>query len=216
MSKYNGQASQDGFALHCLKFKRGGTFLEIGSNDPISINNSYLLEKDYGWTGYMVEYEPRFLPSYKQHRPASKYIIDDAQEVDYKAVCEDLGKDIDYLQIDLEVSNASTINTLRKLKNDAMSDHRFAVVTFEHDIYTGDHFNTRLESRSIFDAAGYVRVFSDVRNDDLPYEDWYVHPELVDMSFIDKIKSDRSMEHTDVMSIIERVCRYELYRQDEE
>jgi hypothetical protein len=163
------------------------------------------LEKDYGWKGYMVEYEPRFLQSYKQHRPGSKYIIGDAREVDYKAVCDDLGKDIDYLQIDLEVNNASTINTLRKVKKDAMSDHRFAVVTFEHDIYTGDHFNTRLESRSIFDAAGYVRVFSDVQHDYLPYEDWYVHPELVDMSFIDKIKSDRSMEYTEIMSIIERV-----------
>jgi len=205
MPKYNGQASQDRFVLNCLKFKRGGTFLEIGSNDPIHINNSYVLEKDYEWKGYMVEYEPRFLQSYKQHRPGSKYIIGDAREVDYKTVCDDLGKDIDYLQIDLEVNNASTINTLRKLKNDAMSDHRFAVVTFEHDIYTGDHFNTRQESRSIFDAAGYVRVFSDVQHDYLPYEDWYVHPELVDMSFIDKIKSDKSMEHTEVMSIIERV-----------
>jgi hypothetical protein len=205
MPKYNGQALQDRFVLNCLKFKRGGTFLEIGSNDPININNSYVLEKDYGWSGYMVEYEPRFLQSYKQQRPGSKYIIGDAREVDYKAVCDDLGKDIDYLQIDLEVNNASTINTLRKVKKDAMSDHRFAVVTFEHDIYTGDHFNTRSESRSIFDAAGYVRVFSDVQHDYLPYEDWYVHPELVDMSFIDKIKSDRSMEYTEVMSIIERV-----------
>lgn len=205
MASYNGQSAQDLFALKCLKYKRGGTFLEIGSNDPIYINNTYLLEKDYGWKGYMVEYQPHFLQLYKTVRPNSKYIIDDATEIDYAEVCEDLGADIDYLQIDLEVSNESTLKTLRKLHADAMRKHRFAVVTFEHDIYVGDHFNTREESRRIFESAGYVRVFSDVKNTGMPYEDWYVHPELVDMEYINKIKNNVSMEYTEIVSILESV-----------
>ncbi|NBV77682.1 hypothetical protein EBR66_05980 [bacterium] len=205
MASYNGQSAQDLFALKCLKYKRGGTFLEIGSNDPIYINNTYLLEKDYGWKGYMVEYQPHFLQLYKTVRPNSKYIIDDATEIDYAEVCEDLGADIDYLQIDLEVSNESTLKTLRKLHADAMCKHRFAVVTFEHDIYVGDHFNTREESRRIFESAGYVRVFSDVKNTGMPYEDWYVHPELVDMEYINKIKNNVSMEYTEIVSILESV-----------
>ena len=92
--KFNGQVGQDYFVLKCLNFKKNGTFLEIGSNHPIDINNSYLLERDYNWTGYMVEYESRFLPLYKQHRPASKYIISDATKVDYKKACSDLPENI--------------------------------------------------------------------------------------------------------------------------
>lgn len=203
MASYNGQSAQDLFVLKCLKYKRGGTFLEIGSNDPIYINNTYPLEKDYGWKGYMVEYEPHFLQLYKTSRPNSKYIINDATDIDYAEVCADLGKNIDYLQIDLEVSNESTLKTLQKLHADAMAEHRFAVVTFEHDIYRGDHFNTREESRRIFESAGYVRVFSDVKNKGFPYEDWYVHPELVDMEYIHKIQRDESLEYTEIVSILE-------------
>lgn len=203
MKSYNGQSAQDLFVLKCLNYKRNGTFLEIGSNDPIYINNSYLLEKDYGWKGYMVEYEARFLPLYKLHRPGSKYIIDDATDIEYKPICDDLGKDIDYLQIDLEVSNESTINTLRKVHAEAMKEHRFAVITFEHDIYVGDYFNTRQESRDIFESEGYSRVFSDVKNKDCEYEDWYVHPALVDMSYIDKIRRSSPLEYTEIVSILE-------------
>ena len=188
--KFNGQVGQDYFVLKCLNFKKNGTFLEIGSNHPIDINNTYLLEKDYNWTGYMVEYESRFLPMYKQHRPASKYIISDATKVNYKTACSDLPENVDYLQIDLEVVNSSTINVLRKIDTELMSDHKFAVVTFEHDIYRGEYFNTRTESRNTFERRGYVRVFSDVMNDDNPFEDWYVHPDLVDHAKIAKHLAD--------------------------
>lgn len=65
-----------------------------------------------------------------------------------------------------------------------MTTHRFAVITFEHDIYRGDHFHTRQKSRDIFEQHGYHRMFSDV-SDKAPmyeFEDWHVHPELVDLT----------------------------------
>ena len=40
---YLGQAEQDKFVLNVLNNKKNGYFLEIGSNHPININNSYLL-----------------------------------------------------------------------------------------------------------------------------------------------------------------------------
>lgn len=40
---YLGQAQQDKFVLNVLKDKRNGYFLEIGSNHPIHINNSYFI-----------------------------------------------------------------------------------------------------------------------------------------------------------------------------
>ena len=62
---YLGQSEQDKFVLNILKNKKNGYFLEIGSNDPININNSYLLETKYDWKGIMVEYNPIFYPYIK-------------------------------------------------------------------------------------------------------------------------------------------------------
>jgi hypothetical protein len=73
------------------------------------------------------------------------------------------------------------------------------VVTFEHDIYSGDHYNTRAKSRQIFARNGYIRVFSDVQNEGNAYEDWYVHPSHVDMSYVYGLKTDVSMEWKDIM-----------------
>tara|TARA_Y100000768_G_C23458310_1_gene442527 strand:+ start:252 stop:419 length:168 start_codon:yes stop_codon:yes gene_type:complete len=52
---FRGQSLQDKFVLNMLKYKKNGYFLEIGSNDPININNTYILEKDYEWNGIMVK-----------------------------------------------------------------------------------------------------------------------------------------------------------------
>jgi hypothetical protein len=186
-----GQSEQDKFVLNVLKNKNNGYFLEIGSNHPININNSYLLEKTYGWKGIMVEYESTYLPLYKEHRPNSIHVIDDARNVDYKSVFENnnMPLSFDYLQIDLEVQNGSTIETLQKLDNEIFDTYKFATVTFEHDIYNTNFANTRLESRNIFKNRGYVCAFEDINNRDVkyPYEDWYVHPDLVDMDYVNNL-----------------------------
>jgi hypothetical protein len=187
---YLGQAQQDKFVLNVLKEKKDGYFLEIGSNDPMNISNSYLLENTYGWKGIMVEYDAAFLPLYKQHRPNSIHVIQDATTIDYKSLLErnNLPLSLDYLQIDLEANNGSTINTLRKLDAEVFDKYKFATVTFEHDIYHTNFDNTRLNSREIFKRRGYVCVFEDVNNQGVnPYEDWYVHPELVDMNYVNDL-----------------------------
>ena len=83
---FNGQAEQDKFVLNIWKYKKKLIFLEIGSNDPININNTYLLEKNYDWKGIMIEYENKYLPLYKQHRPNSIHIINDATQINYKNI----------------------------------------------------------------------------------------------------------------------------------
>ena len=187
---YLGQAQQDKFVLHILKGKKNGYFLEIGSNHPINISNSYLLETKYDWKGIMVEYDASFLNLYKTHRPNSIHVINDATQVDYKNIFEknNVPASLDYLQIDLEANNGSTIRTLQKLDNEIFDTYKFATVTFEHDIYHTNFENTRLASRDIFKKRGYVCVFEDINNQGTnPYEDWYVHPDLVDMNYVNNL-----------------------------
>jgi hypothetical protein len=198
---FNSQAGQDRFILSVLNNKINGYFLEIGSNHPIIINNTYILENNYGWNGIMIEYDNNFLQSYKNIRPNSIHIINDATKVEYfKLFTENnTPKNIDYLQIDLEVVNGSTINTLKLLNEQVFKEYKFAVITFEHDIYRGNFHNTRDESRKIFKDNGYYMVYGDVQSNSMPFEDWYVHPELVNMEYIDKIKSNNSLEWKDII-----------------
>jgi hypothetical protein len=201
---YNSQVGQDKFVLSVLKNKKNGYFIEIGSNDPKLINNTFILEKDFNWSGIMVEYDGKWLQSYKDTRPNSIHVIDDATKIDYKTlfVNNKVPHNIDYLQIDLDVCNRSTLDTLELFNNTIFDNYKFATITFEHDIYSGDHFNTRQTSRNIFLKRGYILVFPDVKNGSNAFEDWYVHPDLVDMNYINKVKTNESLEFNQIMSIL--------------
>ena len=56
MVKYYSQALQDYFLDNYIFHKKhGGFFLDIGGNDPVSINNTYFFEKSRGWNGLAFE-----------------------------------------------------------------------------------------------------------------------------------------------------------------
>ena len=49
------QAFQDLFVLYTLGEKRGGYFVEFGGADGVAMSNTFLLERDYGWSGIVAE-----------------------------------------------------------------------------------------------------------------------------------------------------------------
>jgi hypothetical protein len=204
----NSQAGQDVFAYTITNKKQNGYFLEIGANHPISCNNTYVLEKDFNWKGLMVEYDSSFEELYKIHRPKSIYQIMDARNVNYRNILDEnnYSENMDYLQIDLDVDNRSTLDTLILLDNTVFDKYKFATVTFEHDIYSGDYFNTQIISREIFKKRGYILVFPNVsvfwQGEYKPFEDWYVHPDLVNMDYVNSIITDRSLTCEEIKKIL--------------
>ena len=153
----------------------------------------------------------KVLNKHKYHRKNSIYILNDAQKVDYKKILDsnNFPTEIDYLQIDLDVNNRSTLNTLALLNATVFDKYKFATVTFEHDIYTGNYFNTQEISRQIFKERGYILVFPDVsvfwEGKYCKFEDWYVHKDLVDPDIINKIKSDVSLTHEEIVTLITKI-----------
>ena len=94
----------------------------------------------------------------------------------------------DYLQVDCEPPSVS----FEILKMIPFDEFKFGVVTFEHDYYADLTKSIREESRAFMRSKGYILVIGNVSmNDDCPYEDWWVHPDLVDNERIDKIKTSR-------------------------
>jgi len=49
------QYSQDLFVLSTLNHKKNGYFIDFGATDGIFLSNSFLLERDYGWSGILAE-----------------------------------------------------------------------------------------------------------------------------------------------------------------
>lgn len=202
------QACQDLFVKHVKQSMYNGYFVEIGSNHPIMHNNTYMLESIYNWKGLMVEYDASFEELYRIYRKNSIYHIGDARHVNYRDILynNSFPPNIDYLQIDLDVNNRSTLDTLSILNDTVFDTYKFATVTFEHDIYTGNYFNTQQISRKIFEDRGYVLVFPNVsvfwEGSYKPFEDWYVHPDLVNMDIVNKLITTESLTTDTIARIL--------------
>ena len=196
---YQGQAGQDRFVTEMLKFKKNGYFVEIGSHNYKYHNNSYVLETQLDWKGIMIDSDTTCLEGWKKFRTNSTHLCTDATKIDYVELFEmvNMSKDIDYLQIDLDVNSRSTLDVLENFDKNILGKYKFATITFEHDIYTGNFFDTRKISRDVFKKYGYELVFPDVSTfwlgKECEFEDWWVHPDLVDMDFVNKVRKNKSV-----------------------
>jgi FkbM family methyltransferase len=55
IKKSRSQIRQDIFVLSELNFKKNGFFVDFGATNGVDLSNSFLLEKDFGWNGILVE-----------------------------------------------------------------------------------------------------------------------------------------------------------------
>lgn len=188
------QAFQDIFISMVLRGKVNGKYLEIGGRNPIENNNTYLVHRQFNWSGLTIEFDPVHYPSWQKYRPDSNLLIADALAIDYtealKIYFGENSRRIDYLQLDIDPS----INTLGALKILPLDMWRFSVITFETDAYQGD-FRARDESREILSSHGYVPIAKDVSvlykpvsDIPIPFEDWWVDPLIIDKTIIESLK----------------------------
>ena len=187
------QVYQDMFILSMLNGKKNGTFVEIGGADPFKGNNTALLERDFDWKGISIEYDEKFIENYRNNRTA-KLFHDDALTVDYEKLLKENfeGNVIDYLQLDIEPAR----NTYECMLRVPFDKYKFAVITYEHDYYVDITKSYREKSREFLSSKGYVLVVNDVSPDGKSnFEDWWVHPDLVDKTILQKMKSKKDIHH---------------------
>jgi hypothetical protein len=166
------EAGQDHFAYEQNGYKKNGSFLDIGSNEPIANNNTYALETEAGWRGWLLDIEAAYAEPSRLLRK-SPFIAADATTLDWSF----LGSVslLDYLSLDID-ENENRDRALTILYNLISAGYRFRCMTVEHDAYRyGD--NPRAGLRKLLLEAGYTLAHADVeirKGCGKPFEDWWV------------------------------------------
>lgn len=189
------QLLQDMFVLAVTNGKKGGTFLELGADSAQFINNTYLLETQFGWNGVSIDINPASKSSYDMYGRKSKFYLGDALQLNYDYILSEnfSGDRINFLQLDIE-PNTNTLSCLKKIPLDMF---RFDVAVLEHDHYDTamskeSNDNVRKEMREIMTNNGYVMVAGNISNLDYSHEleDWWVDGQYFNKYYIEKFKRE--------------------------
>jgi FkbM family methyltransferase len=189
IEKNYSQVLQDIFVLSVLDGKNNGTFLEIGGAKPFDRNNTALLEEKFNWRGVSIELDETFVKEYTKERPKTKVLNLNALDVNYEKLLNENFQEttIDYLQLDIEPAR----NTYECMLKIPFDKYKFAVITYEHDYYIDVTRSYRQKSRDFLKSKGYVLVVNDISPDGISsFEDWWVHPDLVDKKIINIMKDE--------------------------
>lgn len=180
------QVLQDMFILYMTDGKKKGTYLEVGAGRPFHGNNTCLLEENYNWKGVSVEINPDYAREFHEQRK-NTLLFTDALKLNYTKMLKEHfdTNEIDYLQLDLEPAK----NTFECLLSIPFEQYKFRVITYEHDYYIDFTKSYREKSRRYLQMLGYELVVADVSPDGIStFEDWWVHPDLINRDAINKIK----------------------------
>ena len=190
------QSMQDMFVLSMLDGKRNGIYVEIGADQPRVISNTYLLEKDFDWSGISFELDSDKVAFFNTIRK-NKCLCEDATLYDYKSLFEERSypKQIDYLQLDIDPAEG----TLRALKTLPLDDYRFSVITYETDVYISGA-DIQDEQIEILESHGYQLVAKNVKCEGNPYEDWWIDPAIVSEDIWKPYKTRIGLDSWEVVS----------------
>ena len=184
------QAGQDLFAYEL--FGPNGTYIDIGAGDPIRGNNCYLLETNYNWRGFSVDFGDsnedirQNLKSRWLKHPERKNMIywSDAITFNYmQGINENnLDKNIDFLSCDIDPQE----KTLMALKKVILDGIKPKLICFETDFYREkkDYSSLAYNFLELYNyKIGVKNVYSNLKKNKI-FETWFLRND-VDFQTID-------------------------------
>jgi len=204
--EYTGEAGQDRWVCEFFNFKHGGYFLNVGAMDGITADNTYVLEKEYGWNGLSLEpYGIHFNVLKKRRKnviPKALYSKDGysifngaasslvnrgagfggflVPTVTFKTLFKEfeVPRVIDYISLDIEGAEYEALTQF------PFDTHLSILWTIEHNYYVHKDDTLKNQIKEIMLKNGYVLTHDNVAPVDRPeliYEDWYVHEDYHDV-----------------------------------
>lgn len=101
LRKSKSQLRQDLFVLSQLGFRRNGFFVEFGATNGVDLSNTYLLEKEFGWSGILAEPARCWHNDLRKNRTAAI--------IESKCIWKNSGSTLKFNEV--EVAELSTINS---------------------------------------------------------------------------------------------------------
>ena len=104
INEIKSQLYQDVFASFVIGNNHDKTFLEFGATNGIDLSNTYILENNMNWTGYLSEPSPQWHEELKKNRPNNNIITE--------CIWSKSGESLDFFISDVGV--LSTINEFKE------------------------------------------------------------------------------------------------------
>lgn len=201
LDKSRSQLRQDLFALTQTDFKRGGFFVEFGATDGVELNNTWLLENDFGWRGILAEPAQGWQKDLADNRNCT---------IETRCVWKTTGDTLKFTEAPRGENSgiSSFVKPSRKMRgtsydvstislNDLLAEHDApSVIDYvsidtegsEFDILNAVDFDRwsfrvmtvehnfapqRADIHKLLTSKGYVRVLEDISR----FDDWYIKPE---------------------------------------
>jgi FkbM family methyltransferase len=199
------QISQDIFVISQLKGMKSGFFIEFGATDGISLSNTFLLEKNFGWKGILVEPGRNWREKLSINRNCHNdfrcvtaktgelvpFIESTSPELStikgFEGIDENLrgiSRKYDVESVSLEdlLDQYKAPKTIDYLSIDTEGSEFLILENFNFDKYkfkiiTCEHNFTanREKILKLLTENGYVRVWSEFTQ----FDDWYINSELI-------------------------------------
>ncbi len=185
------QAGQDRFAFS-VTGKAVGTFLDVGSGEPVSCNNTCMLEES-GWRGLLVDRSDCKKATLLTRK--SPFLQADALTIDWSSVfiAHSLGPRIDYLSFDLDEDGEVALERL------PWEGVRFSCMTVEHDFYRFGE-KARGAMRKLLLSHGYRLLCPDVVFTGYgSVEDWWVDPIAIETILANSFATDSPTGWHDIL-----------------
>jgi len=173
-------------------------YLDVGCHAPVELSNTYVLEK-LGWYGLGLDIETKYKHEHDKVR-RNPMKLADVTTIDWCQTLESykLPAVIDYLSMDVD---EATLQTMMRFPFDK---YKFRVLSVEHDRYRfGDEIASKI--RNILLAHGYEILVKDICLLGNPFEDWWIHPQL--MNNTDALRKQFQMSNVDFKEIFNRPTR---------
>lgn len=109
LPEFYSQAGQDRFVFEIL-FRFGmtnGNFLELGSQDPVSLSNTFTLEQ-LGWGGVLIDRDRKYVDECKvcRHPDRTTVILADTTKFDWSLLPD---KHYNYISLDVNEDSLETL-----------------------------------------------------------------------------------------------------------
>jgi FkbM family methyltransferase len=199
------QIEQDLFVAATLRAKKSGFFVEFGATDGISLSNTYLLEKSFGWSGILVEPARHWHKSLAISRASKidfrcvsnlsntmiKFVESDSAELSTIKGFEKIDDNKRFPHREYEVETISLLDLLRFHDSPSVIDYlsidtegsefqileNFDFSEYKFRIITCEHNFTENREKifKLLSKNGYKRVWPEFTQ----FDDWYINPELI-------------------------------------